>query len=369
LRGPLYPEFLNHFGLRDSQGSYFFLLSNLVSIGISLSVGFWLKKLGVYRAMLLWLASLFVSCILLGTTSSLTGIYASVLGFGLTFGGIGVVNSELVVRGSHPHERTRAFSAFHLGYAIISILAPLMVSMSLKLGWQWNRVYLFVAIIPMLMLALLPFSLKNSKQELATEIKSEVSQNNSNRSKLTIAFLLWASITPAAYQIAEQLISSRMVLLLRSSRSYTPDQANGLLSGFAAMFFVGRAYLTLMGTKWSNEKLCITSSAATVIAYFLALSIHPLFFILVGLTMSVFFPAFSAYALESREEHVARISGWTAVSCSIAMLSFNGGFGQISDYIGIEKAFAIVGLSLSSLVLLGLFANRLRNVSRFLRLP
>ncbi len=359
LRGPLYPEFLTHFGLRDSQGSYFFLLANIVSIAVNLLVGFWLPRLGVYRSLMLWVASLVLSCLLLGVSSSLTGIYAGILGLGLGFGGIAIVNSELVVRGSYAHERTRAFSAFHLAYAVISILAPLMVSMSLKLSWEWNRTFLVVALISALLLVILPFATKNTRKELQQKISSEPAAGKPvSKQRLSYGFLIWVSATPAAYMIAEQLISTRMVLLLRTTMGYTVDQANGLQSGFAAMFFVGRAYLTFFKTKFDNEKLCIGSAALTVITYFLALSIHPLFFIPVGLAMSVFLPAFSAYAIESREAEVARISSWTAIACSIGMLSLNGAFGQISDVIGIEKAFAIVGLSLSSLVLLALFANR-----------
>lgn len=345
IRGPVYPDLLAQFHLSNSTGALFFGLNAIFAMLNNFLASYWLPRLGVMRAWRLYVFFLFTSCVVIGLAENIISIWIGVSIMGLGFGGLGVTQNLLTVHGSTPARRTQALGGLHTMYALASVLAPILVTLTYPFHLKWNTVFLFASLVP---LSALVWSLKEKTSPIL-----DLDPKVSGQVQLGILPLTWVATFTTLYVMAEVLISSRLVLYVRTFENYTPKQANDLLSAFFVALLAGRLLLTVVRVPAKNSTLLRSSLAASLVTILLALFVNPLWFAVFGLTMSFCFPCMIAYAAETFGSQTARVMSWIFTGNYVGLIGMHFVVGVIADTLGLRQALFLGPLFLvTSLVLL-----------------
>lgn len=349
-RGPIYPEILDVFKISNSYGSLIFSVSSLMSFVITIFANKWSPRLGAIHSVKWALLLHFVAILMMGFSGKFQNGYLYFLFASCLFGlGVGImsISLNLIVANFSPILfRRRYFAGLHSMYGLASFIAPVLVSFVFKKGIGWQNLLIFLSIFP---LSLLIFGLKLPKQGLKT-----VEENKKNVSlKLIISLGLIFSF----YVASEIVVSSRLVLYLRTIWNFSPTVASEYLALFFLLLLFGRVLFAVFHLKICAHKILMLSSSLSLISFLLGLYVHPSFLILTGLTMSFYFPNALEWVNEKYNENADYLITQIMIFVGAVLVLIHWVFGAISDVFGIQLAMHTAPIMLSVVVYL-LHKNR-----------
>jgi len=342
-RGPIYPEVLSFFKVKNSQGSLIFSIASLAAFLITLFSKLWLNKLGAILSTKLSLFVMSFSAISMGYFGSNSEYFIFFLISNILFGisvGVQSITLNLIISESVDIlKRQKSFSRLHAMYGLASFIAPLIMSIVYYFSLKWNDYFYFLAILPF---GLFIFSFKLSPLNIH---QAETKSLKANRGRnLALGILV------SFYVATEMMISTRLVLYVNDVWKNSLAEASSLLSLYFLLLLFGRFIFSIKNFKTNSLVLLKVSAAATIIFFSFGLYIHPIFFSLCGLSMSYFFPCcinwISIQYKDESRELIPLIM--TFVGGMIVFMHF--GFGLLSDFYGIDKAL-ILGLFFMTIVL------------------
>ena len=304
----------------------------------------WLNRWGVMGSLRRYLLLLGAGCVTIAIANRIEVVWLGIAMLGASFGGLAVAQNLLVIHGSSPQRRTQAISGLHLMYGVASLLAPIAVSISYLFELKWNSAFYIAALVPF---GVFLWSLREKSSP-----RLNLEHNEDSGEPLSLKPLIWVAVFTSSYVVTEILVSSRIVQYVRAFQNYTPTQANDLLAGFFIALLGGRLILTVVKVRVKNSTLLKTSMSLSAVAMLLAIYVEPLWFVVVGLTMSVSFPCMIAFASETFGAHTARVMAWIFTGNYIGLIVMQTVVGAVSDTLGLRQALLLGPLFLAFGVML-----------------
>lgn len=350
-RGPSYPEILTLFDLSNSRGALIFALSSLAGLLANLSTRWWFPQLGIINGIIVSLIILTAGLFLFGFSSFMGLLFLDIscflIGFGM--GMSNVLMTIMVVQASPINSRRQFLSGLHAVYGFGSLTAPLLIGLFVSMGSNWAIFYMSFALLPLLFLPVIYFGQNKYLTKLKKvkgEPKKKLTPPTTFLNRLSYGLLL------GIYVAAEIIISSRLVLYLYSANDISIDVARICLSIFFLFLMLGRLFVALVPLAIRNSSLMIISCVAGIFIYFLGLLISPYFFVLLGLSMSFFFPVGMSWLSQKFPDGVEWMTASVLTTVGVVLIFMHLMFGVIADFIGIHFAMATVPFMLAICIIL-----------------
>jgi MFS transporter, FHS family, glucose/mannose:H+ symporter len=359
-RGPVYPNILQEFKITLKYGSLIFSLSTLMGLFTSATSKYWLCFLGTIQSLSLGCLIMFLGSISYWAIPYFNlGFYylllSSVfLGCGISL--IAIPMNILIAEGSPANLRRNAFAGLHAIYGLGSLLAPLLFSYWTELKYNWNSLFLVLAIIPLFPLF---YSCRMISQE-SIQNKTQTSLKPPLKLKLRILFGLMFGF----YVSSEVLISSRLVLYLKQLHQYENQTAQYFLSLFFLFLFLGRLSFIFISERISSFKSMLISLIFSFILTLIGIYLHPIFLCMTGLSMSYFFPVAMEWLNKKCPIGIEYMTGSIFTLISVNLVVLHSFFGQVAELFGLQKAFLMtpVLLVLSLIILIILERIKLKQM-------
>lgn len=352
LRGPLYPEVINVFGVSNGLSSWMFTLTSLVSFLVTAFNHWWLKRLGAVAPMKVAMLFHAAALMLMGLSAlaQSPAYFALFLFAGLLLGigmGIQSVGVNLVIaKVSSPVTGAKLFSGLHSMYGAASFLSPLLMGAVFRYAISWQYFLIACALIPLVHLVIfyrLP----------ALGITPE------GKSAQTLPF--GQTLMPGAifsfYVASEILVSSRLVFYLKEVGKLKIEHASLGLTVFFVLLLAGRALFSFITPTLSRLSLLRLSAGLTLALFLLALLHHPLWLALSGASMSYFFPYGMDY-VKLKFDNATSIISQVMIYVGAMIVSMHFVFGVVAETWGIMGAMWLGPLMLTVVFVLLLLSSK-----------
>lgn len=337
VRGPFYPDVIKEFGLSNTLGSLFFAFSSMVSFLSCLSAHRFLHRYN--SVVLLTWSSLFLGLGFLGMSLSphYSLVLVSCLVFGAGYGGLNLAQAVLIGSAATGERRRKLFSGLHSMYALASLVAPLLATLSREFGLSWRLAFLGFSMLPFLM-ALWSWRHSGHVSLLKPAVTSRPTPLNAGEWRLTLAF----SIIMSIYLWGEISLSTRSVLWLRTRREVSANAADLYLSGFFLLLLLGRIYGGYMGFGRMSNRLVLSLSAILgALLYLIGLNFWPLALVFSGLAMAPFYPILMDEISNAFQHKSQQALGFVIGAGSLSVVGMHLFIGFVSDLGGLTTALEL----------------------------
>jgi MFS transporter, FHS family, glucose/mannose:H+ symporter len=348
-RGPFYPLMLKEFSLSTAAGSWFFALSSLTGLFVTLLAKFWLPIKTTAFWNKIGLVLLGLGPLLLGLSSfnrTLPLLFLSSIIQGMGVGLCGMTMNLMVSQASPINHKRRAYGGLHSLYGVSSLLAPQLFSYWLGLGHSWSGFFFILSLAPFIVI--LVFSKQNfSFPSPPQKHKSLDFKNVSLSNKV-----LWP-LMMGLYVASEIVVSSRLVLFLTQAKKLPLSLASLYLSGFFACLMLARILIASGLISLSARRAMAASLIGTGILLIMGQSGHYWALSLSGASMGVFFPVAFDYLASQFPLYFEKMTSLVMSSIGLILVLIHIGFGQFANALGVYWAFSMA-LALTLLALLSL---------------
>ena len=351
IRGPLFPELIQHFGVSNTLGAWFYAVSSIFSF-----VGAWLclhtlKKLDRVQNLYSALFVLFIGLVGLGISQNYYHLLLASAIFGLGLGQTTVIFNILATVGSSLKYRKQVISGLHSMYALSSFLAPLVVAGIYRMGGQWSQCFFFAAGLCALLIVVGRWNYRKENPQLEKNIEgspeSKVDSLELPQQKRPPGIYILA-IAFGFYVVAEILLSSRLALYLRLEKNFDLEKSSFYLTGFFLCLLTSRLIFSVRPPKLSVHLQLLTSLAISFVAILLGLYIHEGFFIFAGLTMGPFYALSVIYVSEAFPQFLNQAMALSMAVQSLMVVLMHVSSGWMTDQWGIAWAMLAGPLCLAS---------------------
>ncbi len=339
IRGPIFPEFLNHFQISHSTGSLFFSVSSFMNVVGAFFVPRLINRVGHLGTLVLFMMILFATQIGFYFSPSFGMILFFCVFYGMAIGGLGVTQNLLVLVATPPEHRQQVQSGLHACYGASSFMAPGLVIACSLAGLTWKENFAFTSLIIFLFLASLYF-VKHQPRE--SQIDGQIlSQALYKRREA-----LYAATILSIYVALEILIASRLALFMRIERGSDLRQSSFWVFIFFGGLFLGRMLLSVYRPPFSLSAQLRLSLIGTCVLILAGVFIAPELMALTGLTLAPFYPLMMTAMSLLFHEKVDRAAALAVGFSGLSVVSMHAAVGFISDQFGLKWAF-LLGLLLS----------------------
>ncbi len=335
VRGPVFPEILNYFKLNDFNGSLFFAISSGMGILGSISVKKMLHRYHDYICLAVSSVFLFLGMFIISVSNSYLVLMFGSMFVGTSVGMLGVVQNLMVMTSTSPARISKAQSGLHSMYGLASLFSPLLVNVCLGFFQNWRSVFLLTSITCLLFSFCIIWKRKKFTRSVHKKSDEEKIQVPSVETKKSIIF----GFLIATYVLAEILVSTRMTLYLTRVYEFGIEHANYYTSAFFVLLLSGRVLFTFWHPSWSKKKVLTVSLISSLFCLSLGLLVHPLFLVLTGLTMSVFYPISMASLSTIFKRYVHTAASWAIALSSVCVITMHASVGYMTQKFGIANAF------------------------------
>lgn len=332
IRGPLYPEILRTFHLNDSEGALLFAVSSISSFFGSLSGSQLLQRFNKIRVLDVGLLLCTVGLLGLALAPSFFWMLVSSVFFGVSMGIMGVSQNTLAALGSTPEKRNRILAGLHSMYGLASLLAPLFVSFIWAQLGNWRWVFALAALVPAAIVVYSFFA--NTQRE-----PEAVTNPSASLVKESMGLRFWVALMLGSYVITEIMVSSRLALYVTRVQSETLEVASFYVSGFFVFLLMGRLACTFFHPKFLSLKAqLLIYLLSTIVLLLLGLHLHPIGFVLSGLSMAPIYPLAISYMAEKFPQSLAKTISTAMATQSFLIVLMHLGVGRLTDLFGIHAA-------------------------------
>ncbi len=335
VRGPVFPELLNYFKLNDFNGSLFFAVSSGMGIFGSIGVRKLLQHYHDYMCLAVSTVFLFLGMFIISISNTYLVLMIGSLFVGTSIGMLGVVQNLMVLTSVSADKISKAQSGLHSMYGLASLFSPLLVNICLGFFQNWRSVFLLTSITCLLFGVCVVWKRKEftrSVHKKSDEVKIFVPGAETKKS-IIFGFMI------ATYVLAEILVSTRITLYLTRVYEFEIEHANYYTSAFFVLLLAGRVVFTFWHAPWTRKQLLIASLVGSLLCLSLGLLGHPLFLVLTGLTMSVFYPISMASLSIIFKRYVQTATSWAIALSSVCVITMHASVGYMTQRFGIATAF------------------------------
>lgn len=308
--------------------------SGLIS---SLSARWWLAKYSLIQASSFSLLFLCFGSFCFGLSAYLGIIFldfASIL-IGIGMGSSNICMNLLVSKGTGDKHRRQFFSGLHSIYGIGSFCAPILLGFWSAYQRPWYEFFMFISLIPLVTFF---WSLSLKPQDESSQVQIE---NNQKAHPIQFSERMMLGCLFGCYVSSEVLISSRLVYYLELGHNFPIDTARWALSCFFAMLLLGRLLFTIIPFKGQSLSWLMVSCISSLFIFSLSLFHHPLWLMMMGLSMSFFYPVGMDWLSKLYTSQLEQLMPSILTFVSLFLISMHLLFGLMTDYLGIKNAILI----------------------------
>ncbi|MEC9283051.1 MAG: MFS transporter [Bdellovibrionota bacterium] len=352
-RGPLFPEILRTLSVNEKQGAWFFSVTSFCMLISSFWASHLIQKYKTILVLLFFMLFLIFGQYFLATSDSLNGLLLGAALLGLSFGGTGVCQNMAISETSEGSLLRKLQGVLQSIYALAAMLAPIAVSYSIthSMHWQLYSKWVGWGAFAIFFCGLIRFLTNKPRlhrvelDQIDTESEKKSVENPSFFIKVLSASGL------AFYVVAELVISLWLVIYLRREEAFSAEDAGLSLSLFFASLLAGRLLSSVLNFKVSNFVLLRRSLVLTSVFLLAAFLIHPLFFSLSGICMSVVFPVYMSYMAEKFGQALVFVMPFCIGGMSLLVSIVHSLAGLVGDIYGLTASmgFALAGAVLAFL--------------------
>lgn len=332
VRGPLFPEIIQHFVLTDQQSSWFFIWSSAAGTTLGFLTFAFVKKWGRIGTLRLSFLGLALGQFVMARSVSYFELLLGSALFGGSLGIMAVLQNVLVVVGTPIETRPRWMAGLHAVYGGASLLAPLLVTLVATTFPEniWRSTFLVTGAVSLLSLVVSFFGKASLEGEVPHDSSQEV--HGRNREIVYFAFGL------ACYVMGEIMLSSRLALFLRREYGFSLEQSSLMTTAFFVALFIGRLWMTFFPLKVSVHKQVVTFLILTLSSMVIGLTLHPYGLVIAGLFMAPLFPLLMLAVGQLFPHQLDRaVSTCIAIDSTLVVL-MHWGVGVLGDQYGVRSA-------------------------------
>lgn len=348
-RSPFFPDIIQTLELSAVQGSSFFAVTSLVSFLTGFFNDRLLKRVSSLQLLQVSSAILGLGFFLIAEAPSFTFLLLAAAIFGLGYGTLNFSQNVIVQEWAPAAYKRRIFLGLHSMYGIAALLAPLSASGFMIAGWQWRKAFLVLSLLPVVLAFVSRKLFRNPPKSVGMAKEIHVSTSDLSGTALWIA-----ALSVAFYMFGEIGVSTRLVLLLRTTYGQNPETANTYLALFFVLLLLGRLVFALLDFRHlSNRYVMIASAGSSAIILSLSLGLHhPFWLPFSGITMAPFYPVGMNYLAETfGTRHAARALSFGIALCSLTTVILHFSVGVLTDFFGLEHALWLAPAGLCVCVL------------------
>lgn len=347
VRGPLLPFLSRQLAVSYSKMSWLLIAGNFAAaIGNLLLIP--LSERGGIRVVTL--VTTFLGILVWVAATQVEG-FPSLMVFavlcGVAVAGLGSVCNLLMLRGTDPVHRARAFCGLHVMYGVGSVGAPGFVGFLLARQVAWPMVVAPGAVVLAVLLVWAWFRLE---AEPVKEVRPWFQRLSANQ--------IWIVITFCVYVACEVLMSMWMTTYLVEVPGLTVEGAAPYLSGFFLMMAITRLIcLFSLPPKWETPVLAGSFLAAVI--FFLMGHAGQLWAFTAAGILGPFFPVLLARVSRQYPEEAPTLTLWILTSIQLTLAVFHLVVGRLADVVGVSRSYLLpVPLAVLTFVFLGICLAR-----------
>lgn len=344
IRGPLYPELIQHFNLTNTQGAWSFALASGSAFLGNISAVYLLRIINLDKVLTFSLFLMMSGLYFMGFAHDFNFYLLGCFVFGHSMGIMGVSQNLLITENVPQAKQSSALSGLHSIYGFSSLLAPLLASRSPKWFSQqnhfqlltgWQSAFFVAAAIATAMLVVILLVRARPQFEL---VKAHHLVGDKKKSR---GHMLWFAGFFATYVGAEILVSTRLALYMRTYFNFDLEQSSNYVTYFFVFLLLGRVVFTLKTFKATLRKQLNISLILSTIFLCLGLTLHPFFLTLVGLAMAPFYPLAVSYISEKTAAQKRRYLTFVMGIQGLSVIAMHIGVGYLADIFGLVYAFGV----------------------------
>lgn len=334
LRGPIFPELLNHYQVNNSIGSLFFAVSSMMTTLGAFFVPRIIDRFGHLNTLLMFMVMLLISQIGYYIAPDFAWVLFFCIPFGLAIGGLSVTQNLLVLISTPAERRQQIQSGLHACYGASSLIAPLLVIGTSLNGRDWRFNFAELAFLIFIFLCYL---LAARRKALTVNTSEDLLP-----SSLYVRKEAWYVATILAIYVAlEILVSSRLALFMRLEKSVDLRESSSWVSLFFAGLFAGRMLLSVYRPPFSISSQLKASLLGTTILIILSIISAPEWLALTGVTLAPFYPlTMTAMSLLFRK-NVDKAAAVAVALSGVSVVGMHAAVGVLSDLYGLKIAFVL----------------------------
>lgn len=342
IRGPLFPELIDHYGLSNSVGAWSFALASGSAFLGNVSAAYLLRLINLSKVLILSVILMLIGLFLMGAAYSFDLFLLGCFFFGHSMGIMGVSQNLLITENVALPKQSNALSGLHSVYGFSSLLAPLIASRSpkwfaekLHIAGGWQSAFFVTSAIALLVLIVI--NLVEAKPNFIVTKPSEAIRVK----KSPVGKMMWFAGFFASYVGAEILVSTRLALYMRTYFNYDLEKSSNYVTYFFVFLLVGRIIFTIKSFKTSLKNQLNLSLILSILSLILGLFWHPFFLTMVGLAMAPFYPLAVSYISEKTTEQKRRFLTFVMGMQGLCVIAMHIGVGYLTDAYGLFYAFGV----------------------------
>ncbi|WP_105615089.1 MFS transporter [Vallitalea okinawensis] len=235
--------------------------------------------------------------------------------------------------------RGKALMILHFGASIGFSIGPKMLSELMSRGITWQMI-ISLSSIPVFILLILLFLVKESSDVITTEEKLDTDQNKTAKYNMKSTVVIMFIFIYISAQIWEYGVGTWFIIYARKTNGLTEFQAANYLTLFLVCFPISRLLLSKVVTTLGEYKSLLISFCANFALILLGLVTGQLILIsLTGIFTSLTYPLIMTMMQENLGEDNAELIGWISMMGGMLQYVFMWFVGKLGDIFGIQVGF------------------------------
>lgn len=358
--GIFVPVFKSEFAVNDNNISNMLILGSASYMLFTYIGGTLSEKIGQKKVYILGMIVAIIALLFLSRASSFTDV---MVGIALVNGGVALnaIASNTIIPIIVITAQTVIMNLMHFFYAMGASGGQAMFGVLSKSGIQWRQIYLYMAIIYIVILIVfIFFKMPSVKKKESTGEKVKMSTLLRNPIVIIYMFAL------GLYCFAEQGTGNWLSNYISSTFHLGESVGATYTAIFFAIFAIGRLLggFVVQKTGYFNTIATSLFLAAALFIVGILLGENGLIIISIsGIFFSITFPTAVLTISKVFKEKSSYTTGVIVTAVSFVMMLMNKIMGILSDKIGAEKSFYLIPLSLIiSAILMIILYNRTKEI-------
>lgn len=343
IRGPLYPELLSAFSLKNSIGSFSFAVASFAALCGNASAAYILRWVRIDKLLAWAVGLMMVGVLLMGAAPFFGWFLLGSFLFGFGMGATGVAQNLLIAENVMPPLQTKALSVLHGLYGLSSLLAPYLASRAPKAfaqseitsGLGWQSAFFVCGAIALVVLGLILMVRPTG------EFVHHDTQSDAFKQPRSYKTMLWFAGFFATYVASEILVSSRLALYMRSYFGLSLEQSSNYVTYFFVCLLAGRLLFAVKTFRFDLRHQLNGSLLLSIFFLILGLWLNPWFLVLTGLSMAPFYPLAIVYIADRAGVQKRRFITFAMGIQSVCVILMHLGVGYLTDLLGLSFAFSL----------------------------
>ena len=340
IRGPLFPELLSFFKLTNSEGSLSFAVASAAALLGNVATSELLKKFNLAQVLCLSLFLMALGLFVMGAGPDFYTYICGAIIFGISLGLMGVTQNLMVAENVEDHKQSKALSGLHGIYGLSSLIAPLVAAYAPVVFHNWRAAFFITSLICIL------FGIASVALKPKPLFTVHPPKDRTLKSTNSIWILLSFGGILAFYVVAEIMVSTRLALYMRTYFLMDLESSSQFVTYFFLFLLLGRIIFALKSFPYTLKNHLNFSLILSLLFFVLGMLLHPFFFVLLGLSMALFYPISVAYISEQTGINRRQFITFAISLQSLCVITMHIGVGYLTDQFGLLYAFRVGFISL-----------------------